>query len=112
MRFIYKICNLREWSTFKKKKKFKGTKKDILDGYIHLSKKSQVKKTLKKYYLKKDKLILLKIKTPKLKRLIWEKSSEGKLFPHLYSFLNLRDVKSTYKIFLNKNGEHSILLKY
>jgi len=112
MRFLYKICELREWASFQKKKRFQGTKKDIRDGYIHLSKKSQIKKTLKKHYLKKDKLILLKIKISKLKRLIWEKSNDEKLFPHLYSFLNFGDIKSKHKIFLRKNGLHSILSKY
>ena len=109
MRFVYKICSLPEWNSFKKRKKFKGTKQDILDGYIHMSNKSQIKKTLKKYYLKKDKLILIKIKTSKLENLIWEKSTDGILFPHLYSDLNLENLKNIYKILLQKNGLHSIL---
>jgi len=31
-KFIYKICNESEWFYAKKKKKFKGTRKDVLDG--------------------------------------------------------------------------------
>ena len=55
-----------------------------------------------------DDLVLLKIKTLKLKNLKWEKSKEGKVFPHLYSFLNLKDVRNIHKIILKKNGLHSI----
>ena len=37
--FIYKICKEDEWNNAKKIGKFKGTKKDLIDGYIHFSKK-------------------------------------------------------------------------
>ena len=107
-KFIYKICTFSEWSNFKKKKFFYGTKIDLLDGYIHFSNKNQVKSTLKKHFFKKDKLILLKVETSKLKNLFWEKSKNRKFFPHLYSFLSLKKVKSTYKIYLKKNGFHSL----
>ena len=108
-KFIYKICNKSEWNTFKRKKKFYGTEKDLLDGYIHFSNRNQVKTTLKKHFFRKDNLILLKIEALKLKDLKWEKSKEGEAFPHLYSFLDIEDVKSTHKIFLLKNDIHSIV---
>ena len=107
-KFIYKICSISEWTDFKKKNLFYGTKKDLIDGYIHLSNKNQVKKTLKKHFFNKKKLMLVKIKTLKLKNLVWEKSPEGVLFPHLYSHLDITNVKSNYKIFLKKNGLHYI----
>jgi len=108
-KFIYKICNTSELKTFKKKKKFYGTEKDLLDGYIHFSNRNQVKATLKKHFFRKDNLILLKIEALKLKDLKWEKSKVGETFPHLYSFLDIEDVKSIHKIFLLKNGIHSII---
>ena len=93
IKFIYKICSESEWSRFQKKKIFYGTKQDLLDGYIHFSKKGQIKSTLKKHYFNKNKLVILKIDTTKLKNLIWEKSNEKILFPHLYSYLNFNSVK-------------------
>jgi len=105
-KFIYKICSKSEWSNFKKKKIFYGTKQDIVDGYIHFSNKSQVKLTLNKHFFKKDKLILLQVEISKLKNLTWEKSNAGKIFPHLYSFLTLKSVKKSYKILLKKNEYH------
>jgi uncharacterized protein (DUF952 family) len=111
-KFIYKICNTLEWSTFKKKKIFYGTKKDLTDGYIHFSERKQVKQTLKKYYFKKKKLILLKVKTLKLKNLFWEESKSNIEFPHLYSNLSFKNVTKSYRIHTKKNGHHKILLKY
>ena len=109
-KFIYKICKISEWNSAQKKKFFSGTKKDLVDGFIHLSNKSQIKSTLKKYFSNKNNLILLKINTSKLNNLIFEKSKVGNFFPHLYSDLNLNNVKKTYKIILKKNGSHNLPL--
>ena len=102
-KYIYKICNKSEWSNFKKNKKFIGTKKDLLDGFIHLSEKKQIKTTLIKHFINKKSLVLLKIKIKNLKNLIWEKSTNGIFFPHLYSFIRLDDINNSYKIVLKKN---------
>tara|TARA_B110000438_G_scaffold292403_1_gene330690 strand:- start:458 stop:793 length:336 start_codon:yes stop_codon:yes gene_type:complete len=106
--FVYKICTKSEWLRFQKKRKFYGTKKDLLDGYIHLSNKNQIKKTLKKHFPKKKKLILLKIKTSRLKNLIWEKLKGNDFFPHLYSYLTIETIENNFKISLKKNGSHHI----
>ncbi len=108
IKFIYKICTTSEWLNFKRKRIFYGTKKDLFDGYIHMSNKNQIKKTLRKHFFKKKKLILLKIKTSKLKKLIWERSTRDEFFPHLYSNLNIKNVEKFYKITLKKNGFHHI----
>ena len=49
-------------------------------------------KTLKKYYSDQKNLFLLKIKTSKLEKLIWEDLGNGEKFPHLYSSLNIENV--------------------
>ena len=87
-KFIYKICNTSEWNTFKRKKKFYGTEKDLLDGYIHFSNRNQVKTTLKKHFFRKDNLILLKKSTLHYKNIIMKKSKKLliplKIEPKLY----------------------------
>ena len=92
MDFVYKICTKNEWHNFKEIKLWQGTKKDIEDGFIHFSNIDQVEKTLKKYYSDQKNLFLLKIKTSKLEKLIWEDSGNGEKFPHLYSSLNIENV--------------------
>ena len=107
-KFIYKICKISEWTRAKKQGKFIGTKKDIEDGFIHFSKKKQVKSTLKKYFVNNNNLILLKVNTIKLDKLIYEKSTDENLFPHLYSHLSIKHVERVYKIILLANNSYKL----
>jgi len=85
-----------------------NTKKDLIDGYIHFSKKEQLNLTLKKHFFKQDKLVLLEIEVLNLENLRWEKSQTKDLFPHLYSILKLKNVKNVFKIILNSDGTHKL----
>ena len=105
-KFIYKICTKSELREAKDKKKFKGSKKDLDDGFIHFSGEEQVEGTLKKYYSNEKNLILLKVETLKLDHLIWEQASDGNMFPHLYSSLDLSNVVEEFEINLSKDGSH------
>ena len=106
--FIYKICSVDEWNDAEKVGEFRGSKKDLIDGYIHFSKEEQLNSTLKKYYTNQSKLILLKVEVSNLKNLKWEKLQTDESFPHLYSVLNLKNIKKTFEIFLNKDGTHKL----
>ena len=105
-KFIYKICSKAELKEAKNKNNFKGSKKDLEDGFIHFSGEEQVEGTLKKYYSNQTELILLKVDTLKLNHLIWEQASDGNMFPHLYSTLDLSDVVEEIKISLRDDGSH------
>tara|TARA_Y100000741_G_scaffold262011_1_gene202644 strand:+ start:811 stop:1155 length:345 start_codon:yes stop_codon:yes gene_type:complete len=106
--FVYKICDKSEWLLAKKNNNFTGTKKDKEDGFIHFSDKQQINSTLKKFYFKKKDLVLLKIKALKLDNLVWEQISDGDMFPHLYSSLDLGNVINVYDIILNEDGSHTL----
>ena len=105
-KFVYKICTKEEWVRAKNMGKFNGTKKDIEDGYIHFSDKDQLKGTLDKFFSNQKDLILLKIDTLKLDHLIYEQASDGNMFPHLYSFLDVSSIINEYEIILDKKGSH------
>ena len=105
-KFIYKICSKAELKEARNKNNFKGSKKDLEDGFIHFSGEEQVERTLKKYYSNQTELILLKVDTLKLNHLIWEQASDGNMFPHLYSTLDLSDVVEEIKISLRDDGSH------
>ncbi len=109
-KFIYKICTKSEWSKIKKERQFKGSKKDLEDGYIHFSSGDQIKETLKKFYYNYKYLILLKVDTLKLDHLIWEQASDGNMFPHLYSPLDISSVIEEYDIALSDDGIHILPL--
>ena len=105
-KFIYKICTKSELEEAKTKNKFEGSKKDLEDGFIHFSGEDQVKGTLKKYYTDQKELVLLKIDTLKLDHLIWEQASDGNMFPHLYSSLDISNIVDEIKITLSDDGSH------
>jgi uncharacterized protein (DUF952 family) len=105
-KFIYKICTKLEWSEFKEKNQFKGSKKDLEDGYIHFSGEEQIEGTLKKFYSNQKDLILLKVNALKLDHLLWEQASDGNMFPHLYSQLDISNVVDNYEITLRDDGTH------
>ena len=105
-KFIYKICTKSELKDAKNKELFKGSKKDLDDGFIHFSGEEQVKETLKKYYSNQKDLILLKVETLKLGHLIWEQASDGNMFPHLYSPLDMANVVDEIEITLRDDGSH------
>ena len=104
--FVYKICTKSEWNDAKENKIFKGTSLDLKDGFIHFSDKDQVKQTLKKFYINQTNLVLLKVDALRLKNLVWEQSSDGNTFPHLYSELDLETIIEEYPIGLDKEGKH------
>ena len=107
-KFVYKICTKSEWEEVKNKGQLKGFKKDLEDGYIHFSGEEQVEGTLKKFYSNQKDLILLKVDTLKLDHLLWEQASDGNMFPHLYSSLDISNVVDEFEITLNDDGSHNL----
>jgi uncharacterized protein (DUF952 family) len=102
--YVYKICTKLEWLEAKKKKQFIPSKKDLEDGYIHFSGEEQVDETLKNFYKNQKNLILLKVDTLKLDHLVWEQASDGNMFPHLYSSLDISNVVDEFEITLSDDG--------
>ena len=107
-KFVYKVCNQDEWLRAKKKGQFNGSKKDLEDGYIHFSGEDQVRGILKKFYSNQKNLILLKVDTLKLEHLLWEQASDGNMFPHLYSSLDISNVVDEFEITLSDDGSHNL----
>ena len=105
-KFVYKICSKLEWLEAKEKNQFIGSKKDLADGYIHFSGEEQVDGTLKNFYKNQKNLILLKVDTLKLDHLVWEQASDGNMFPHLYSSLDISNVVDEFEITLSDDGSH------
>ena len=105
-KFVYKICTKSEWQEVNSIGQFTGFKKDLEDGFIHFSGDDQVAGTLKKFYQNQNDLILLKVDTLKLDHLVWEQASDGTMFPHLYSPLDLSNVVEEFEISLKDDGSH------
>ena len=115
LEFIFKIIDKDDWQKAKQNGTYGGSKKDIEDGYIHFSEEDQVEETLRKHYPKKDNLLLLKVNAFKLEHLLWEQASNGDMYPHLYSPLDIANVEEEFELSLNDDGNHilpEILKKY
>ena len=112
LKYIYKIIDNDEWQKAKKSGLYSGSTKDLEDGYIHFSDEKQIEGPLKKYYLHTKNLLLLKVDTLKLDHLLWEQASDGNMFPHLYSTLDIKNVVSEYEIILNEDGTHILPNNY
>ena len=97
-----------EWQKVKESGTYSGSSKDREDGFIHFSGEDQVKETLEKYYSKQKNLVLLKVETLNLDHLIWEQASDGNMFPHLYSSLDLTNVVNEYQISIGEDGSHNL----
>ena len=108
LKYIFKIIDFDEWQKVKQSETYLGSYKDIADGYIHFSGEDQVKGTLEKYYSKQENLVLLKVETLKLDHLIWEQASDGNMFPHLYSSLDLSNIVDEFEINLSDKGIHEL----
>ena len=108
LKYIFKIIDINEWQKVREMGTYSGSLKDIEDGFIHFSGEDQVKGTLEKYYSKQKNLVLLKVETLKLDHLIWEQASDGNMFPHLYSSLDLSNVVDEFQITLDNNGIHEL----
>ena len=115
LEFIFKIIDKDDWLKAKQIGTYGGSKKDIEDGYIHFSEEDQVEETLRRHYPKKDNLLLLKVNAFKLEHLLWEQASNGDMYPHLYSPLDIANVEEEFELPLNDDGNHilpEILKKY
>ena len=109
---IYKIIDKNEWQKVRETGPYLGSKKDNEDGYIHFSDHEQVEGTLKKYYPNQKNLILIKVDTLKLELLLWEQGSDGNMFPHLYSKLDINNVVSEDLIDIDNNGSHILPINF
>jgi uncharacterized protein (DUF952 family) len=105
-KYIYKIIDIDEWKKTKENSYYSGSKKDLENGYIHFSSEEQVRGTLKKFYTNQKNLFLLKVDTVKLDHLLWEQASDGNMFPHLYSSLDITNVIDEFEIGLREDGSH------
>jgi uncharacterized protein (DUF952 family) len=93
---VYKILTEGEWNSFNETGRFSGSADDLRDGFIHLSRKDQVKDVIKKYFSGKGTVYVVAFSDPGLlRRIKWETSSSNDIYPHLYgSDLHLGEVSS------------------
>ena len=96
--YVYRVFSKVEFENFKKKKIFNGNELDLNSGFIHLSKKEQLKETLSKYFKNDKDLVIAEFKTKNLTDYLkWEVSRNNKVFPHFYNNLEFTWLNKIYK---------------
>ena len=108
MTTIYKICPTLEWREAELSGIYSGSAVDRRDGFIHFSTAEQAAETAAKHFAGQRDLVLVAVDAAKLgKRLKWEPSRGGALFPHLYGALELGNVLSVAPLPLDEHGRHA-----
>ena len=106
---VYKICDEAALQEARSTGRFEGSADDLRDGFIHLSAAGQVAGTLATHFAGRDDLVLLAIDAERLgRRLRWEPSRGGDLFPHLYGPLDLGQLLWVEALPLQADGRHRL----
>ncbi len=102
---LYHIISQADWATAKTAGSYEPPSLRT-EGFIHLSKQSQVLGAASRYYAGRDDLLLLVIDPKRLEKApIWENTLGGtELFPHLYDRLNLAAVVRVERLEREENG--------
>jgi uncharacterized protein (DUF952 family) len=96
---IFKIVHADEWHSAKVTGIYRGSTKDIDDGFLHFSTEEQLIATLTRYYADVTDLVLVAVDADTLgDALKYEPSTAGALYPHLHAGLSLSAVKWTRPI--------------
>lgn len=89
---IYKIVTADQWNEWAVAGQWSGAPIDLSDGYIHMSTRGQVQKTVDLYFTGRDDLVLVAFDTSTFgDHLKWEASRGGDLFPHIYRTIEARE---------------------
>jgi uncharacterized protein (DUF952 family) len=108
MTTIFKICPASEWREAERAGVYTGSAADRRDGFIHFSTAEQAAATAAKHFAGQHDLVLVSVDAANLgKRLKWEPSRGGALFPHLYGALELGAVLRVDPLPLDTAGCHA-----
>ena len=104
-RIVYKVMLDTDLIQMQRDGVFRGSPADIADGYIHLSRGSQLVATVGKHFSGVEDLMLAAVDLSRLGDTVcWEPSRGGQLFPHIYGLLPADAVVSVAKLERTPDG--------
>ncbi len=105
---VFKILTPQQWRDFLAENSFAGSPDDMRDGFVHLSRASQVRGTLKRHFLYQTELVLVELDAVTLGApLIYEVSRGGERFPHFHGALEMPAVRRIWSIEL-RDGQWNL----
>jgi uncharacterized protein (DUF952 family) len=80
------------------------------EGFIHCSGKEQLEETANLYFAEEEQILILFIDTAKLEpELVYEPSSRGSEFPHIYGRINITSIVKS-KIYKRRGKKYHLNL--
>jgi uncharacterized protein (DUF952 family) len=105
MALVYKICLAADWERACLSGFYEGSAVDHRDGFIHLSTAAQLRETARRHFSGEDGLVLVAFDAAAIgAALVWEKSRNGDLFPHVYGKLETAKAVMTEALPLGTDG--------
>lgn len=91
---VYKVLLPEQYATFEASGEFAGSADDRRDGFIHLSFRAQVERTIQKHFQDRSDLFIAEFAPHTWgSYLRFEPSRDQQLFPHLYGVLQWGQVR-------------------
>jgi uncharacterized protein (DUF952 family) len=104
-RIVYKVMSAAESEQMQRDGEFRGSAVDIADGYIHLSRGSQLAATVDRHFNGVSGLMLVAVDLSLLSDTVrWEPLRGGQLFPHIYGVLPVEAVVSVMALERTPDG--------
>src|SRR5690242_27375 len=101
---IFHITTEQQWAEAQRLGEYNHKSLEV-EGFIHCSTRDQVEKTANRYFKDFSFILVLGITEEKLtSRLVYEPSTAGELFPHVYGSINLDAVSSRVKVIRSSDG--------
>ena len=105
MALVYKICPAADWERAGLTGVYEGSAADHRDGFIHLSTATQLRETARRHFSGEHGLVLVAFEAAAIgETLVWEKSRDGDLFPHVYGTLATARAVSVEPLPLGASG--------
>jgi uncharacterized protein (DUF952 family) len=106
-RMIYHMCPAEAWQQALAAGEYVGTADDRRDGFLHFSTAAQIAESARRHRAGQAGLVLVAVDADPLgKRVRWEKSRGGDLFPHLYGALLPQEAARIEPLPLGADGLH------
>ena len=104
---IYHMCPAEVWRAARAAGVYHGGPQDAADGFIHFSRRDQIRESAAKHRKGEAGLVLLEVDAEMLgDALKWETSRGGASFPHLYGTLPCDAVLTVRDLPLGPDGLH------
>jgi uncharacterized protein (DUF952 family) len=105
--FVYHLATPEQWAAAQERGVYEHPSL-AMEGFIHTSTVAQIEKTANRYYLSFPSLFILYVRIDEVPHpLIFESSSSGEMFPHIYGPIPLKAITRAREVKRTEQGIYS-----